>query len=202
MAWGLIFGIALGNNLDNAGVGIAYGIARIRLPFLSNLWIAVVTFLITASAVVFGDQVAHLLSPPVARMLSAVVLCGLGLWLLLPSLSNHKKREDTQKKPSMLAVLVDPQQADRDRSRQIDLQEATLLGMALSINNIGGGMSAGLVHLSILWTAFFSALISFLVLWLGGWAGRRLAATRLGDYAQVLAGVLLIVIGLRQFLPG
>jgi len=200
--WGLILGIALGNNLDNAGVGIAYGIARIRLPFLSNLWIALVTFLITASAVVLGDQVAHLLAPPVARMSSAVVLCGLGLWLLLPALSKGKKRENTQEKPSMLAVLVDPQQADRDHSRQIDLQEATLLGFALSVNNLGGGMSAGLVHLSVLWTAFFSALFSFLALWLGGWAGRRLAATRLGDYAQVLAGVLLIVIGLRQFLPG
>ncbi len=102
----------------------------------------------------------------------------------------------------MLAVVADPQQADRDRSRQIDLHEATLLGVALSVNNIGGGMGAGLVHLSVLWIAFFSALFSFLVLWLGGWAGRRLAATRLGDYAQILAGVLLIVIGLRQFLPG
>lgn len=202
MQWGLIVGIALGNNLDNAGVGIAYGIARIRLPFLSNLWIAIITFLITGSAVIFGIKVSTLLSPPAAKLLSAVVLCGLGLWLLLPALANRRKQETTEQRPSMLAVLTDPQQADRDRSRQIDLQEATLLGMALSINNIGGGMSAGLVHLSILWTALFSAVISFLVLWLGGWAGRRLAATRLGDYAQVLAGVLLIVIGLRQFLPG
>ncbi len=99
MSWGLILGIALANNLDNTGVGIAYGIAGIRLPFLSNLWIAIVTFLITALSVVFGSEVARFLSPSVARMLSAVVLCGLGLWLLLPALSNHKSARARRKRP-------------------------------------------------------------------------------------------------------
>ena len=62
----------------------------------------------------------------------------------------------------------------------------------------GGGFSAGLVHLSSLWTAACSGVISFLVLWLGGWAGHQVGVTRLGKHAQTLAGALLLVIGLCQ----
>ena len=96
-------------------------------------------------------------------------------------------------------VLADPACADRNRSHDIDLREATVLAVALSLNNIGGGFSAGLVHLSAWWTALFSAVVSYLVLWFGGWAGNQLGVTRLGKHAQTIAGALLLVIGLSQF---
>ncbi|MBV9851418.1 MAG: hypothetical protein JO250_17250, partial [Armatimonadetes bacterium] len=54
-------------------------------------------------------------------------------------------------------TLGDPREADLDRSRDIDMREGTLLGLALSLNNVGGGLSAGLVHLNWLWTALGSA---------------------------------------------
>ena len=80
------------------------------------------------------------------------------------------------------------------------MREGTLLGLALSLNNVGGGLSAGLVHLNWLWTALGSAAVSFLVLWQGSRLSRRLGGQRLGLYAQVAAGVLLVLIGLHQFL--
>ena len=100
---------------------------------------------------------------------------------------------------SLRQLLTDPTSADQNRSRDIDLREATILAVALSLNNVGGGFSAGLVHLSAMWTALFSAVVSFLVLWFGGWAGYQLGVTRVGKYAQTIAGILLLVIGLCQF---
>lgn len=201
MEWLLVVGIAVGNNLDNLGAGIAYGIGGIRLPPLVNAWISLITFLITAAAVGLGAQATLILPLPLAKLVSACVLCGMGGWLLLPA--RYKQRLQAQaveREPSVgvLGLLADPSRADRDGSRHIDLREATLLGVALSINNVGGGVSAGLAHLSVGGTALCSAVLSFLVLWLGSWAGLRLATTRLGDYAQVTAGILLILIGVHQ----
>jgi putative sporulation protein YtaF len=197
MSWLLVLGISLANNLDNTGVGIAYGIARIRLPQLVNLWIAVITFAITASSVAFGSGISRYLAPEIAKYIGATILCVIGLTVLAPILKRSKSRRDAAANP-VRRILEDPMTADRDDSRHIDYKEGSLLGIALSINNIGGGLSAGLVHLSVFWTALLSAILSFLVLWLGGIAGRRVATGRLADYATILSGVLLISIGLYQ----
>lgn len=208
--WLLVLGISLANNLDNTGVGVAYGAGRIRLSIPVNLWISMITFLITGSATFFGDRAAFLLSPHVSKTLSAVILCAIGVFVMRPSLVRRAKApESAVSTPSTLStepagadllhILEDPTVADRDGSRHIDYKEGTLLGVALSINNIGGGVSAGLVHLSVFWTAFSSAVLSFLVLWLGGLLGRRLSAGRTADRAPLVAGALLIIIGLLQF---
>src|SRR5579862_8465074 len=156
MHWSAILGIALANNLDNLGVAVAYGVAGIRLSRLVNLWIAVITFVITAASVTFGSQIAHYLSAQTANGLSAIVLCAIGTWMMVMARGEQKKGADAPDPSgpvSLRRVLEDPVLADRDRSRHIDFREATLLGIALSINNVGGGFGAGLVHLSAGWTA-------------------------------------------------
>jgi putative sporulation protein YtaF len=198
--WIAILGIALANNLDNLGVGIAFGVARIRLGPLINLWIAILTFVMTGVAVIFGDRLGSLVALPLAHALSAALLCGMGLWMLLPS----RRRQGPERAPdaasgiSLRQILSDPTCADRDRSRDIDAREATLLAVAVSLNNLGGGVGAGLAHLSALWTALSSAIVSFVVVWLGAWAGRQLGEARLGKQAQTIAGSLLVLIGLWQ----
>jgi putative sporulation protein YtaF len=197
-----ILGIALANNLDNTGVGMAFGMARIRLSPLMNLWIALVTFLITGLAVACGGRIAALLSLPLAHALGGALLCAIGGWMILSSVrsqNGHGEVAEPDGPVSLRRILADPTSADQNRSHDIDLQEATVLAVALSLNNVGGGFSAGLMHLSALWTAFFSAIISYLVLWSGGWAGQQLGVTRVGKYAQTLAGALLLIIGLWEF---
>lgn len=194
--WFLIVGISLANNLDNTGVGIAYGAGRIRLPVSINVWISVVTFVMTASAAFFGDRAAHFLSPHIAKVLSAIILCTIGILVMRPGLTKQSTNPEAS---ALQQVLDDPAKADLDGSRHIDFKEGTLLGIALSINNLGGGVSAGLVHLSVFWTAICSAVLSFLVLWLGGLAGRLLSKGRAATRAPIVAGALLIAIGLFQF---
>lgn len=197
-----MLGIALANNLDNTGVGIAFGIAGIRLTPLVNLWIALVTLAITGISVAGGTHMARFLPHTLAHGLGGVLLCAMGVWMVYSTLQPRPAPEadaDQDRPVSLRRILADPTSADRNRSRDIDLREATLLGVALSLNNIGGGFSAGLVHLSAGWTALASAVVSYLVLWFGGWAGSQLGLTRLGKHAPALAGALLLLIGLSQF---
>lgn len=197
-----ILGIALANNLDNTGVGIAFGMARIRLSPWMNLWIALVTFVITGLAVACGDRIAAFLSLPLAHALGGVLLCAIGAWMAISSLrsqNRHGEDDDPDGPVSLRRILTNPARADQNQSHDIDLREATVLAVALSLNNVGGGFSAGLVHMSAVWTALFSAAISFLVLWFGGWAGDQLGVTRVGKHAQTIAGALLLIIGLYEF---
>lgn len=197
-----ILGIALANNLDNTGVGIALGIARIRLSPLVNLWIALVTFAVTGVAAACGGHAASFLPVAFAHALGGALLCAMGVWMLLPSLRPRTKppdRRDPNGPVSVRRILSDPACADWNQSHDIDLREATLLAVALSLNNLGGGFSAGLMHLGAVWTAVCSGVVSFLVLWFGGWAGLQLNKLRLGKGAQLVAGMLLLLLGLCQF---
>ncbi len=197
-----LLGIALVNNLDNTGVGIAFGMARIRLSPQVNLWIALVTFVITGAAVACGGRVAAFLPLSVAHALGGTLLCAIGAWMALTSLRTRKEPIETAELEgpvSLQRILSNPTTADRNHSHDIDMKEATVLAVALSLNNIGGGFSAGLVYMSALWTALLSAMVSFVVLWFGAWAGYQLGITRMGKYTQTVAGALLLIIGLLEF---
>jgi putative sporulation protein YtaF len=122
----------------------------------------------------------------------------------LPSRSSCSRPDKLERPPedagrvSLRQILSDLTRADQNRSRDIDAREATLLAVAVSLNNLGGGVGAGLAHLSTLWMALSSAVVSFLVVWLGAWTGGRLGGARLGKQAQTIAGLLLVLVGLWQ----
>lgn len=214
-AWLVILGISVANNLDSVGVGIAYGVARIRIHVLANVWISIIAYVITLAAVLFGTTISHFLPGRVAGGLSATILCAIGIGIMLPAIrqmgflarfapQNPRSRVDRgDSHPpkgffTLMHILEDPKRADRDGSRHIDFWEATLLGLALTINNIGGGVSAGLLHLSPQWTSLWSAAISFVVIFLGGLLSRRPVGGAINQFAPVVSGILLIAVGLYE----
>lgn len=195
--------LAIATSLDSLGVGFAYGLSGTRVRFAAHVCICVVMMAITWMSVAAGNSISHYLPEAVAHSMSAAFFAGIGLWILKPL---FWKRQQTPQAaasapghvPSLTAVLDNPQLADLDESRDIDLREALLLGVALSLNNIGGGISAGLIHLSPFSMASLSVFFNVLCICGGHRVGGRLGATRLSRYAQVLSGVLLILVGLWQ----
>jgi putative sporulation protein YtaF len=200
VGWFGVLYISIANNLDTIAVGVTYGVGKIRIRWLANLWMGIVQLAITAAAVYFGQWLAHWVSHTAAHLASAAVFCGLGIWMLLPSMRKAPadSPDGENGTPRLLRVLQEPQLADRDRSREIDLAEATLLGIALSLNNVAGGVSAGLIHLNAAAVAICSAAISCLVIELGNRSAHRLIGAKTSDRAQVIAGLLLLAFGVFQ----
>ena len=165
--------ISSANNLDNVGVRIAYSIRGIKITTPINLWISVLTFVITSLAAFSGTRLSGLLTQKASAMIAMAILVGIGSWMIVqPYLARQRKiptDRDLADEPGGLGVLLDPEKADRDHSKNIEFKEATLLGVGLSINNIGGGISAGMIGLNILWVGFLSATLSFLALWGGNY---------------------------------
>lgn len=87
-----------------------------------------------------------------------------------------------------------------DNSKHIDFKEATLLGIALSINKVGGGLSAGMIGLNSFWVGFLSAVLSFLALWSGNFIAELFIKWKISNKATVVAGILLIVTGIEQII--
>jgi putative sporulation protein YtaF len=203
--------LAISCNLDNVGVGIAYGVRGIGIPLASNLLIALVTAGGTGLCIVFGQQAFRFLPSQAAVLLGAALLIGMGVWALRQEIG-ERPRQDRESPPGgdthdmgqepllgrILLILKNPFLADRDSSGHIDLKESLLLSLALMLNNLPNGVGAGLLGLSTLVTTLMVGFFSILTFWLGIGLGRSLGIHWLGRHAGTIAGLLLIVIGLAE----
>jgi len=196
--------ISLANNLDNIGVRIAYSIRGIKISIPINVWISIITFIISGFAAYSGTLVTGFLSKQLASVLSMALLSGIGLWIMVEPYmkknSNVPYGSQQESAPTIWHVFTNPSKADRDNSKHIDFKEATVLGIALSINNVGGGLGAGMIGLNSFWVGFFSSLISFIALWAGNYITEYFKKWNIGNKATVVAGIALILIGVEQIL--
>lgn len=196
--------IALANNIDNMGARIAYSIRGIKISNLMNLWISIITFIISSLAAFSGTAISEFLSRQVASYISMTLLIAIGIWMIL---DQYTKKNDipadkvsSESDKSILNILKNPEKADIDNSKNIDFIEATLLGIALSINNIGGGLSAGMIGLNPLFVGLLSAIVSFSALWAGNYLAEFFNVRKLGNKTAILAGVAMIFLGIKQII--
>jgi putative sporulation protein YtaF len=198
------FFIALTNNFDNIGVRIAYSIRGVRISTLINLWISVITFVISFFAAFSGTMISGVVSKQLSSLIAMLLLAAIGAWMILePYLKKNNDCPDESiqgNKNSACNVLLHPQNADMDNSKHIDFREATFLGVALSINNVGGGVSAGMIGLNSFWVGFLSAVLSFIALWAGNYIAEFFIRWNISKKASVVAGLLLIAIGIEQII--
>ena len=195
-----IFVIALTNNLDNIGVRIAYSIRGIKITTVINIWIAVITFVISYFAAYSGTVILGYLGKQRSSLLTMILLSGIGSYMIyrqyLKRMCQGEFGQDNKK--GICHILLKPENADMDNSKHIDFKEATLLGIALSINNVGGGVSAGMIGLNPFWVGLLSAVLSFLILWAGNYMAEFFIKWNLSNKATIAAGILLIAIGIEQ----
>lgn len=198
------FFIALSNNFDNIGARIAYSIRGVHISLPVNLWISAITFGISFGAAFAGTEAAGLISRTAASLIAMALLSAIGIWMIAgPHL---KKRNGNNgacapagpKGKGARRVLLEPESADLDNSKHIDFREGTLLGVALSMNNIGGGVGAGMMGLNSFLVGALSAALSFLALWAGNYASAFFVNRGLSRKASFAAGLLLIAIGIKQ----
>ncbi|MGE7884194.1 sporulation membrane protein YtaF [Bacillus sp. NPDC094077] len=194
----LLIGVA--SNLDNAGVGIAYGIRKIQISWFNNFVIAFFGFLFTLLAGFFGNWISLFISDFTAKLIGAAVLGIIGVFILCQPFFSKKETVENNDDGVLMGILRNPEKADFDGSKTISFSEALVLGVALSINNIAGGFDAGVTNLNLWLTAIISGIFSFICISGFAYVGKRFLAEYLGKWAAIIAGVLLILIGIDQLL--
>lgn len=175
--------IGISTNLDNTGVGIAYGMKYFRIPFWFNGIINLIGFFYTIVGALFGSVILQFISAKETGLISCCILCCLGIFTIYNGsfgfiFGEHKSEVKIQ---------------------QPRIQHAIILGFSLSLTNIVGGLGAAVAYKSIIWLMIISITIwGYITIWIGNIIGNTIFAKVLGKYSFLVAGLMFIIIGLKQ----
>lgn len=201
--------MGLASNLDNLGVGVAYGLRGIKVSALSNSLMALVTGLTTLVAITGGDWLSQAMGGDIARYAGISLMAVMGIWISLKALTEgqtNRARPGTQQIWNfrlkslglVFYILHEPSKADADRSGTLDPGEAIILGISLALNCVAGGFSVGLLQFPAVLTSLVVSAGSYASFALGMSIGRAIGSDRLGVWAGVGSGVLMIVLAWWQ----
>jgi len=182
--------LAFSLSIDAFGIGISYGVRRIALPKLSALFLAIETFSIMQIFVWIGHQMSSLLPSHLGELLASAFLLLFGFWLFIQGIP--------KKNASSTSIIQKPSHCDKDMSATLEIKEALLLGLLLSLDSLGIGISVAASGMDVSWLPFFAAIFQILFLFAGKWAGKRLqrSTTMREEFWSLFSGIILIAIAL------
>lgn len=204
--------LSIAVSLDALGVGLAYGMKKIKIPMKYKWVMAAFSCLYTGIAVSIGNVIVKFLPPVITNMIGSLILAGMGIWLLLQGILK-KTEDETEQVPECKTVFEwmirslgitiqitrNPMSGDVDRSGCIDLKESLLIGAALSLDILGVGLGCAMIGLNIWLIPFTVAAAQLLFLSGGLYLGKVLAKRRM-RWLDFAPGVILIAIAvLRLF---
>ncbi|QSO49412.1 sporulation membrane protein YtaF [Alicyclobacillus mengziensis] len=206
VSWLLVLGFALSSSIDNFGVGMSYGVTKIRIGFWANLTIAVIAFSFSMTGIYFGHYITKLLPGTLSTVVAALFVLIIGVRIILISMMAKRKSARTQEKQQNGAIgryLEDPAHADKDKSGEISIVESLVLGVAVSMNALTNGLGAGLMSLSPFAVSISAGIFSFLAIWWGVSLGERVANIRmfgwnLGQFSTLISGAILLLIAVHM----
>jgi len=124
------FLIALTNNVDNIGARIAYSIRGIKMTISINLWISLITFVISFLSAFAGTMISGSLGK-ISSIIAMVLLTAVGSKMILEQYMGDNCGEALFLKrwTRICHLLGKPVDADKDKLKHLDFKEATLLGI-------------------------------------------------------------------------
>lgn len=147
----LLLAVAL--SLDSLVAGVAYGLKGIRVPLGSLAALAAISTLVLGLSMAIGRGAGALLPPAAARIIGALLLMGIGGYILLKSwLETAPANGDGDGRLAairlarlglVIQILRDPAAADVDCSGDLTVSEAIALGFAMAIDALGAGAGIG-----------------------------------------------------------
>ncbi|MCL6587915.1 MAG: sporulation membrane protein YtaF [Anoxybacillus sp.] len=206
--------LALAVSLDSLSVGVTYGMRKMKFPLPSMLVIAVLSGMMLLLSMYVGSFLVLLLPVRAEKAIAACILVAIGVWAIYNVL---KKREDELEevvpRPTatmkiwrvhlkrlgiVIQILKRPSIADLDGSGSISMNEALLIGFALSMDAFGAGLSASLLGYSPLMLALLVSLLNMLFIRFGLKTGYTFAKTKIMKKATVIPGLILICLGISK----
>ncbi|TMV48333.1 sporulation membrane protein YtaF [Paenibacillus mesophilus] len=103
--------LALAVSLDGFGVGVMYGLRKIRIPFVSIVIISICSGLVIFASMQIGVYIAKFLSPSVASAIGAVILIGIGLWAIVQMWRQRPENDSPEADPVTQGGETGPVQA-------------------------------------------------------------------------------------------
>jgi putative sporulation protein YtaF len=208
MIYGMLLALSL--NLDSFGIGITYGMKKIKVPFSSLLMINLISILFFTAAYGMGFLLLRFIHIAHAKILSAAIIIFLGIVFYIQAYLDCKYPPEASEKTIttipikvfgiVINIIRDPSSGDRDHSGVIDIKEAIYIGTALAIDAFAVGLAvciANLHMISFITTAFISNLTFFGI---GNYLGIKLVRISKQHTLKYLSAIILIFLGLLRLI--
>ena len=171
----LILILALSLSADALGAGLSFGARNIKIPISSKTVIGALSMCFAYLSLFFGNKLAQFIAPETATFLGSGILIAMALWVILFRVVKGKRAEEEIRDlpEGTMSVLRDPEKGDMDHSGAIDLKEATILGLALSVDILSAGTGLVLSGVRSILLPPVAGMTQILLLILGETAGNR-----------------------------
>ncbi len=208
---------AISVSIDALGIGVSYGVRKIKMSFQARFIISVISALITGASMFLGGELEVLLPKGAANWIGVLLLLAMGVWVIIQGLGDTSKKEargNSDIPPEMrtehtvcrllikslgisIAVIRHPQQGDLDHSNSIEPLEALYIGLALSMDSLGAGIAMGVMGFKGLFIPLWVACGQFIFLSAGLSVGKKVPAGRAWVF---VSGALLIIMAVLRTL--
>ncbi|MEW5322873.1 sporulation membrane protein YtaF [Geobacillus thermoleovorans] len=202
--WVSMILLAFSVSMDSLSVGITYGMGGVRFSFFSLALIASMSGAVVFASMNIGRLLALVLPLQVEKGIASFILIALGGWAMY-NVYKPKRQEtpmefnetgETIGFSGAVQVLKRPELGDLDRSGTISQKEALLIGIALSMDSFGAGISSSLLHFPPLSFALLVGVFNLVFIRLGLSFGYMVSKTGIMKKATMLPGIVLIALGL------
>ncbi|ESU73600.1 sporulation protein YtaF [Geobacillus thermopakistaniensis] len=204
--WVSMILLAFSVSMDSLSVGMTYGMGGVRFSFFSLALIASMSGAVVFASMNIGRLLALFLPLQVERGLASVILMALGGWAIYNVYKPKGDGSDSSMEcdgtgeanrfSGAVQVLKRPELGDLDRSGTISQKEALLIGIALSMDSFGAGISSSLLHFPPLSFSLLVGVFTLMFIRVGLSLGYMVSKTGIMKKATMLPGVVLIVLGL------
>ncbi len=210
--------LAISLSIDSLGVGLVYGIRKIKIPLFPKLIICLFSIIYSGIALTLGKTLSGVLSPGISKLIGVIILTLMGIWIIFQALLKNQNtdvhnessanRNETLLKIAIkslgitIQIIRNPEDIDMDKSGTIDVVESLLLGFALSVDAIGVGIGSALAGFHSMFIPLAVGLSQLIFLYTGLYLGTKAAVfDRINKKLfSVLPGILLISLAfLRLF---
>lgn len=202
-----IFLLGFAVSIDGFFAGIAYGIKSIKIPSRALCTIGSVTLLCTGVACFGSHFLQQYLDTVVTSIIGSLLLITIGLiGILRQFFSQFKSTSFIQCKcPNkitfsfgkiVVSIMAKPECADMDESKHLNILEASLLGLALGLDNMVATFAAGLVEPLPFYTPFIMCFIQAALVYGGIYFAAKIKSKPMKERIAYAPGIILILIAL------
>lgn len=206
-----LFFLTFALSIDAFGIGTSYGIRKIKLTPIATVIISLVSFVFASISVYLGKFISNIFTEDITFFISIFLLITLGLFIIKKGVeknesennTNHLQKIYSEKEKNIFCIFIKslgitinvikmPSSCDLDHSKKIEAKEALYLGMALSMDCVGVGIT---LHSYTL--LFPICLVAFQLIFFtfGVLLGKKLNKKTLNESKiSILSGLILIFI--------
>lgn len=189
---------AISANIDSFIVGLSYGIKKSNISLLKSTVISLVTLTGTVAAILMGTEISRFLPASSSQAIGCALLISLGLYYIIKSLCTCLNLKFKKPEVKSSEFTSDSKGTDQPQDSLLTIKEGLFLGLTLSINNVGMGISASITGLKLLPTAILSLAISITFLYAGNVIGKTKIPPISDRAADVLSGLILVGMGIYE----